>query len=48
MIGLGIGLNRVRLVGGSINSPTNLTSTFDIPTISGQVSWTDNSGGCTV
>ncbi len=45
MIGLGIGLNRLRLVGGSIDSPTNLTASFDVPTISGQVSWTDNSGG---
>ncbi len=44
-LGIGIGLNRLRLVGGSIDSPTNLTASFDIPTISGQVSWTDNSGG---
>jgi hypothetical protein len=43
-IGIGIGLNRLRLVGGNI-SPTNLTASFDIPTISGQVSWVDNSGG---
>ena len=44
-IGIGIGLNRLRLVGGSIDSPTNLTASFDIPSISGQVSWVDNSGG---
>ena len=31
--------------GGAPASPTSLSAAFDIPTISGQVSWTDNSGG---
>lgn len=47
MPGIGIGVSNVfRGVGIlSITPPTNLTASFDIPTISGQVSWVDNSGG---
>lgn len=47
MPGIGIGISNVfRGVGIlSITPPTLLTAAFDVPTISGQVSWVDNSGG---
>jgi len=45
-MGLSLGINTsFKRGGGVVPNPSALAASFDVPTISGQVSWTDNSGG---
>ena len=49
-MGLSLGINTSfkrggGALGGVVPNPSALAASFDVPTISGQVSWTDNSGG---
>ena len=49
-MGLSLGINTSfkrggGTLGGVVPTPSALAASFDVPTISGQVSWTDNSGG---
>ena len=44
-IGIGIGIPFRRILNNVPALPTGLSASFDIPTISGQVYWVDNSGG---
>ena len=43
-IGIGIGINNRRIIGKPA-APTGLSASFTVDTISGDLSWTDNTGG---
>ena len=43
-IGIGIGINNRRIIGKPA-APTGLSASFTVDTISGDLTWTDNSGG---